>query len=72
MGVLEEVRMVKMVRTVRMENPVFRGKPGAEVTIIKGVPNVIALYSQQEFGEYVRTTDGGVAYRVYDESGNKV
>lgn len=31
------------------------GKPGAEVTIIKGVPNVIAQYSQSEFGEYVRT-----------------
>ncbi|GAK36752.1 SclB protein [Bacteroides graminisolvens DSM 19988 = JCM 15093] len=27
------------------------GKPGAEVTIIKGVPNVIAQYSQSEFGE---------------------
>lgn len=38
------------------------GKPGAEVTIIQGVPNVIAQYSQSEFGEYVRTTDGGVLY----------
>ena len=45
------------------------GKPGAEVTIIRGVPNVIAQYSQSEFGEYVRTTDGGVLYKVYDEQG---
>ena len=45
------------------------GKPGAEVTIIQGVPNVIAQYSQSEFGEYVRTTDGGVLYKVYDERG---
>ncbi|MEY8688119.1 hypothetical protein AB9N12_19025 [Bacteroides sp. AN502(2024)] len=45
------------------------GKPGAEVTIIKGIPNVIAQYSQSEYGEYVRTTDGGVLYKVYDESG---
>lgn len=45
------------------------GKPGAEVTIIRGIPNVIAQYSQSEFGEYVRTTDGGVLYKVYDEQG---
>lgn len=45
------------------------GMPGAEVTIIKGIPNVIAQYSQSEFGEYVRTTDGGVLYKVYDETG---
>lgn len=45
------------------------GKPGAEATIIRGVPNVIAQYSQSEFGEYVRTTDGGVLYKVYDERG---
>ena len=45
------------------------GKPGTEVTIIQGVPNVIAQYSQSEFGEYVRTTDGGVLYKVYDERG---
>ena len=45
------------------------GKPGTEVTIIKGIPNVIAQYSQSEYGEYVRTTDGGVLYKVYDETG---
>ena len=45
------------------------GKPGTEVTIIQGVPNVIAQYSQSEFGESVRTTDGGVLYKVYDERG---
>ena len=44
-------------------------KPGTEVTIIKGIPNVIAQYSQSEYGEYVRTTDGGVLYKVYDETG---
>ncbi len=45
------------------------GKPGAEVTVVYGVPNVIAEYSQPEYGEYVRTTDGGVRYTVYDEKG---
>lgn len=45
------------------------GKPGTEVVIIEGVPNVIAQFSQSEFGEYVRTTDGGVLYVVYDEEG---
>lgn len=45
------------------------GKPGAEVTIIQGVPNVITEYAQPEFGEYVRTTDGGVRYTVYDTKG---
>ncbi len=45
------------------------GKPGVEVTVVYGVPNVIAEYSQPEFGEYVRTTDGGVRYTVYDEKG---
>lgn len=45
------------------------GKPGAEVTIIRGVPNVIAQYSQSEYGEYVRSSDGGVLYKVYDEMG---
>jgi hypothetical protein len=45
------------------------GMPGATVTIIKGVPNVIAQYSQAEYGEYVRTTDGGVLYKVYDTQG---
>lgn len=45
------------------------GKPGAEVVIIRGIPNVIAQYSQSEFGEYVRTTDGGVLYKVYNEEG---
>lgn len=45
------------------------GKPGTEVTVVYGVPNVIAEYSQPEYGEYVRTTDGGVRYTVYDEKG---
>ncbi|MDO4770776.1 hypothetical protein [Porphyromonas sp.] len=46
------------------------GKPGAKVEIIHGVPNVIAQYSQAEYGEYVQTTTGGVTYLVYDEAGN--
>lgn len=49
--------------------PGVPGQPGTEVKIIQGIPNVIAQYSQSEFGEYVRTTDGGVLYRVYDEKG---
>ncbi|WP_278833023.1 hypothetical protein [Porphyromonas cangingivalis] len=46
------------------------GKPGAKVEVISGVPNVIAQYSQAEYGEYIETTTGGVKYIVYDESGN--
>lgn len=46
------------------------GKPGAKVEVISGVPNVIAQYSQAEYGEYIETTTGGVTYFVYDESGN--
>lgn len=46
------------------------GQPGAIVKIIKGIPNVIAQYSQKDFGEYVRTEDGGVLYKVYDDNGN--
>lgn len=48
------------------------GKPGATVIIIKGIPNVVAEYSQKEFGEYVNTIDGSVTYTVYDDNGNKV
>lgn len=36
---------------------------------MRGIPNVIAQYSQSEYGEYVRTSDGGVLYKVYDEQG---
>jgi hypothetical protein len=49
--------------------PGLPGEPGAIVTIVKGIPNVIAQYSQSEFSEYVRTTDGGVLYKVYDKYG---
>ena len=62
----------KMAKTEKMTKdgkPGEPGKPGTEVTIIKGIPNVIAQYSQSEYGEYVRTTDGGVLYKVYDETG---
>lgn len=30
---------------------------------------MIAQYSQSEYGEYVRSSDGGVLYKVYDEMG---
>ncbi len=43
------------------------GEPGVVVEVIQGKRNVIAQYSQPEYGEYVRTTDGGVRYLVYDE-----
>lgn len=48
------------------------GEPGTTgnlVEIIKGKPNVIAQYSQQEYGEYVDVFTGGVKYKVYDEKG---
>lgn len=45
------------------------GQPGAEVEIIADIPNVIVTYSQSEYGEYVRTTDGGVEYTVYGSDG---
>ena len=45
------------------------GKPGEEVIVINGIPNVIAQYTQPEYGEYVRVSDGGVMYKVYDEKG---
>lgn len=47
------------------------GKPGATVIVIKGIPNVIAEYTQQEYGEYVSTRDGSVTFTVYDDQGNK-
>lgn len=46
------------------------GKPGQDVIIVKGKPNVVAQYSQQEVSEYVKTTDGSVSYIVYDDQGN--
>lgn len=46
------------------------GEPGAVVTIIDGIPNVIAQYSQADFGEYVSTEDGSVTYKVYDDNKN--
>ena len=46
------------------------GSPGATVEVMIGRPNVIAQYSQIEYGEYVRTKDGGVLYLVYDDKGN--
>lgn len=45
------------------------GEPGEPMPIIKGVPNVIAQYSLQDFGEYVRWTDGAVLYKVYNNVG---
>ncbi|MDU1906242.1 MAG: hypothetical protein E6772_15845 [Dysgonomonas sp.] len=46
------------------------GQPGKEVTVVKGKPNVISQYVAQEFSEFVRWSDGGVAFIVYDDEGN--
>lgn len=48
------------------------GEPGTAgnlVEIIKGKPNVIAQYSQQEYGEYVDVFSGAAKFKVYDENG---
>lgn len=45
------------------------GQPGATVRIIYGEPNVIAQYSNKEFGEYVHEHDGSVCFKVYDDKG---
>lgn len=45
------------------------GAPGNLVKIIKGMPNVVAQYSQVEYSEYVSVFDGSVTYKVYDENG---
>lgn len=45
------------------------GKPGNLVKIIKGMPNVVAQYSQVEYGEYISVFDGSVTYKVYDDEG---
>ncbi len=45
------------------------GEPGVTVVVVKGYVNVIAQYSNQAVGEYVRTSDGGVRYLVFDEEG---
>lgn len=46
------------------------GEPGKDTEVVLGVPNVIAQYFFQPLGEYVRTTDGGVLYTVYDIEGS--
>lgn len=46
------------------------GKQGDTITIIRGKANVIPLYSAQQFSEFVRPTDGSVAFMVYDDKGN--
>ena len=45
------------------------GADGETIEVIAGVPNVIAQYCDAINGEYVRPTDGGVAYLVYDKYG---
>lgn len=45
------------------------GTPGAVVEVKSGMVNVIAQYSQQDYGEYVSTIDGSVTYKVYGEDG---
>lgn len=45
------------------------GEPGQPIEVVTGVPNVIAQYALQEYSEYVRWSDGGVLYKVYDNIG---
>lgn len=53
-------------------NPiVIPGQPGAEVTPVAGMHNVIALYKDQAHSEYVSTADGSVLYQVFMEDGTK-
>lgn len=52
----------------------LRGNDGEDgdsdvIKIISGVANVIAQYQVEAYGEYVRWSDGGVAYKVYDDQG---
>lgn len=49
--------------------PAEPGKPGEDVKIVAGVPNVIAQYYSQPYSEYVNPEDGSVAYKVYDREG---
>ncbi len=51
-------------------SPAEIGQPGKDVIIVKGKPNVISQYVAQEFSEFVRWTDGGVAFIVYDDQGS--
>jgi hypothetical protein len=44
-------------------------QPGETIAIVHGVPNVIPLYSNQTFNEFVRPDDGSVHYMVYNDAG---
>ena len=61
--------MAKTEKMAKTANPENQETGNRSYQYIKGIPNVIAQYSQSEYGEYVRTTDGGVLYKVYDETG---
>ena len=46
------------------------GQPGEDIKIILGKPNVIPLYVNQNYNEFVRWEDGSVGYIVYNDAGN--
>ena len=46
------------------------GKPGGDIKIVSGKPNVIAQYVNQSYNEFVRWEDGGVKYIVYNDIGD--
>jgi hypothetical protein len=45
------------------------GRPGEDIKIIPGKPNVIPQYVNQSYNEFVRWEDGGAGYIVYDNTG---
>jgi len=46
------------------------GQPGGDIKIILGKANVIPLYVNQDYNEFVRWEDGAVNYIVYNDIGN--
>ena len=46
------------------------GQPGGDIKIILGKANVIPLYVNQSYNEFVRWEDGGVGYIVYNDVGD--
>ena len=45
------------------------GESGDNITIVRGIANVIPQYVIQVYNEFVRWQDGSVAYMVYDDMG---
>ena len=46
------------------------GQPGGDIKIILGKANVIPLYVNQDYNEFVRWEDGAVNYIVYNDVGD--